>query len=234
MVNVELIDYTHDGINKIARLARATRKNKLEDFVVSLDYVETMVQGNGYTDEQRKSVKDVRDNRNNEKFVKSLIKVKHYGVLEHINFTFHVSGISRCLTHQLVRHRIGFSFLQMSNRHAKPICSDYVIPNSIHDDDDLFSEYTFMMKDAYNNYERLIKYGVPVEDARYVLPPAFFTHISITCNARALRHFLELRLHKSAQLEIRELACKVFDIVYDLYPVIFEDLKDLRDKNEDI
>jgi len=91
-----------------------------------------------------------------------------------------------------------------------------------------------MMKDAYNNYERLIKYGVPVEDARYVLPPAFFTHISITCNARALRHFLELRLHKSAQLEIRELACKVFDIVYDLYPVIFEDLKDLRDKNEDI
>jgi len=124
MVNVELIDYTHDGINKIARLARATRKNKLEDFVVSLDYVETMVQGNGYTDEQRKSVKDVRDNRNNEKFVKSLIKVKHYGVLEHINFTFHVSGISRCLTHQLVRHRIGFSFLQMSNRHAKPICSD--------------------------------------------------------------------------------------------------------------
>ena len=221
-MKVELINYTPDGINLIARLARSTRKNELE-----FNYWDGIDDKIPNLEQMEKDIKEWSEK--NEKFVKSLIKVKHYGVLEHINFTFHVSEISRITTHQLVRHRIGFSYLQMSSRHAKPICSDYVIPNTIYKDDDLFSEYTFMMKDAYTNYERLIKNGVPIEDARYVLPPAFFTHISFTCNARSLRHFLELRLAKGSQWEIREMACRIFDIVYDIYPILFEDLKELRD-----
>ena len=201
-MKIELIDYTKEGINKIARLTRATRKNKLDD----------------------KS----KLNNKDEKFVKGLIKVKHYGTLEHINFTFHISDVSRVLTHQLVRHRLA-SYLQMSNRHAKP--NGYFLPKSIPEIE--YENYSEHMKNSYELYENLIKRGVSIEDARYVLPPAFFTHITITMNSRTLRHFLELRMNKAAQLEIRELACKLFDIVYDIYPILFEDLKSLRDSNEE-
>jgi len=224
-MNVDLIDYTEDGMHKVARLARATRKNQIDE--------DNVIQGTKDDD-----------------FIKALIKVKHLGILEHINFTFHVSEISRCLTHQLVRHRIGFSYLQMSNRHAKPSERDYVIPESFNKSwielgneptDDLGSdyakghligEYEAWMDWCYKKYDSFIKEGIPVEDARYVLPPAFFTHITISCNARSLLHFLELRLAKGAQWEIRELACKLFDEVYSIYPIIFESVKELRDKND--
>ena len=220
-MKVELIDYTPAGIQKIARLARSTRKNELVDI------------DGWYMKKGPKGASDITvlPTDKDEKFVKALIKVKHYGVLEHINFTFHVSEISRCLTHQLVRHRIGFSYLQMSNRHARPNRDGYVIP-FLMDDEERTMWFQNHMDNSYQLYNKLINSGVPVEDARYVLPPAFFTHILFTCNARSLRHFLELRLAKGAQWEIREMACKIFDIVYDLYPILFEDLLPLRKENE--
>ena len=239
-MKVELIDYTPDGINKIARLARSTRKNKIEP-LPDLDLEDWGAVGSPHY----KKCKEYFEK--NEKFVKTLLKVKHEGVMEHINFTFHVSEVSRALTHQLVRHRIGFSYLQMSNRHAKPEKDGYVIPESFNRSwielgnkptDDLASDYTpghligeyeAWMEWCYKKYESFIQEGIPVEDARYVLPPAFFTHISFTCNARSLRHFLELRLAKGAQWEVKELAIKIFDIVHNIYPILFDDLKDLRD-----
>ena len=230
-MKVELIDYTEDGINKIATLARSTRLNKFDDSEPE-DYCDLIPLENGnyemkVTDEYREWQKK------NENFVRNLIKVQHLGVLEHINFTFHVSEISRCLTHQLVRHRIGFSYLQMSNRHAKPDMNDFVIPK--HKNPDVEAVFKTNLYEAYNNYCHLIdELGVPIEDARYVLPPAFFTHISFTVNARSLRHFLELRLAKGAQWEIRELACKLFDEVYKWYPILFEDLLPLRLQNSEL
>lgn len=224
-MKVELIEYTKDGINLIARLAKSTRMNYLEKLpdkkYIDCGIISSVPVNEEYIDWQRR----------NETFVKHLLKVRHLGILEHIVFTFHISEISRCLTHQLVRHRMA-SYLQQSDRHVKPITSDYVIPHTIYEDDDIFSEYTFMMKDAYNNYERLIRYGVPIEDARYVLPPAYYTQISVTMNCREILHFLELRLAKEAQLEIRQLACKIFDLCYEKYPLLFESLKELRDKND--
>jgi len=228
-IKVELVDYTPDGINKIARLARATRLSEIERKELEPDISTPGILKWGETDETKTK---------NENFVKALIKVKHLGILEHINFTFHVSEISRVTSHQLVRHRIGFSYLQMSNRHAKPKMNDYVLPQSIKNRDSLLTNgrdkkiehrYRLNMMSCWEDYNWMIKNGVPIEDARYVLPPAFFTHISITCNARSLLHFLELRLDRSAQAEIRELACKLFDAVYELYPIIFESVKELRD-----
>ena len=229
-MNVKLINYTENAIPLIAMLAKSTRKNKL----AKLDYDTVKMDAEdelGISDILVPSFADIN-------FVKGLLKVKHYGVLEHVNFTFHVSGISRALTHQLVRHRIGFSFLQMSNRHAKPSSNDYVVPPTIDkytpkatkDEITIFNTYKTMMIATYNTYEDLIKRGVPIEDARYVLPPAFFTHISFTCNARSLRNFLKLRLAKSAQWEIRTLAQKLFDQAHGVYPALFADLTELRDK----
>jgi len=166
----------------------------------------------------------------NDKMVRGLLKVNHLGILEHINFTFHVSEISRALTHQLVRHRLA-SFLQMSGRHAKPEAHDHVIPQSVRDKEAM-PLYINSMIHAYMDYNHLIRAGVPIEDARYVLPPAFFTHISMTMNVRTILHFLELRLAKEAQWEIRDLACKIFDICYEKYPILFESVKELRDEND--
>ena len=197
-MKVELLDYTENGIALIAKMGRATRCNKLDN--------------------------DMEIDKNkDEKFVKALMVRQHLGVLEHINFTFHVSEISRCLTHQLVRHRIA-SYLQMSNRHAKPETEkSYVTPHTLKTDK-AKKCYEWIMETSLAYYNELINEGVPVEDARYVLPPAFYTHISITMNVRELRHFLELRCDKSAQWEIRELAMEILDICYDTYPVLFEDI----------
>jgi thymidylate synthase (FAD) len=207
-MKVELIDYTENGIRKIAKLARATRKVSLE------------------TDEQYlRNIDDLRDIKGkDEKFVKSLLKVNHLGILEYINFTFHVSEISRALTHQLVRHRIA-SYLQMSSRHVKPDKKGYVVPITIGDENaarDIYDQATRM---AFEHYKVLVEdYNIPIEDARYILPPAFYTHISITMNARELRHFFELRCDKHAQWEIRELSNRMLKICYEKYPIIFEDL----------
>ena len=81
-----------------------------------------------------------------------------------------------------------------------------------------------LLGDKMTARKTMIKAGVPVEDARYILPPAFYTHIAISMNARTLRHFFELRCAPEAQWEIRELANKMLDICYEKYPVLFEDI----------
>lgn len=219
-MRVELLDYTKNGIHKIASMTRATRKNELDM--------------KWFKDETYKGIKETFNS--DDEYVKALIGYGHLGVLEHINFTFHVSEISRCLSHQLVRHRLA-SYLQMSIRHTKPTEDGYIIPTTIRNmkvevmknGKEVCKE---LIKHAYDSYQYLINNGVPIEDARYVLPPAFYTHISFTINGRNLLHLLELRLHNSTQWEFREMACRLFDEVYSIYPILFESVKELRDKNE--
>lgn len=215
-MKVKLINYTKDGMHLIASMAKATRQNELD-----MKWLE---------DKTYKKIKLTF--HSDEAFVRQLIKIGHLGVLEHINFTFHISEVSRILSHQLVRHRLA-SYLQMSNRHVKPEHNHYVIPDTI-DNLDKRVMYQGIVDYAYVGYKSLIEKGVPIEDARYVLPPAFFTHISMTMNTRTLKHFLELRLDKSAHGEIRELANQIFILAYNKYPILFEDLKDKFDKNHPI
>lgn len=218
-MKVTLLDLNNDAINKMAHLGRSTRQNELEE----IPHFNPLAMENTNENEEY-----FEWEAKNPKFVKGLLKVKHLGILEHVVYTFHVSGISRCLTHQLVRHRIA-SYLQMSNRHASPECCDLVRPPSIKPGTEAYGVYVTGMAEAYKKYEKLMELGIPREDARYLLPPGFFTHIAITMNARSLRHFLELRLDKHAQWEIREMACKIFDKVYARHPVIYSDLKELRE-----
>ena len=126
----------------------------------------------------------------------------HFSTLEHASYTFAVDGVSRALTHQLVRHRIA-SFNQQSQRYVK------------------FKGEIPMVKPATvaadPECNRLF------EDARYLLPNACETKIVITMNVRELLHFFELRCCNRAQWEIREMAWKMLELARPTAPYIFAD-----------
>lgn len=146
----------------------------------------------------------------------------HESVAEHAVFTFQIEGISRACSHQLVRHRMA-SYSQQSQRYVIMNDNDYfVIPESIKDNDSEYIQYVSVMKYLFDEYERMIKSGVSIEDARYILPNACCTNITVTMNARELRHFFKLRLCKRAQWEIRELAECMYGCVKHIAPVLFE------------
>ncbi len=155
-------------------------------------------------------------------------KAPHESVLEHASFTFHILGISRSCSHQVVRHRIA-SFSQQSMRvidfSNTNVDDIFVFPKTIQES--LKSEtcaairYHNALFDALNTYKELIKEGIPKEDARFVLPIATKTNIVITMNARELLHFFSLRMAPDAQWEIRKMATKMFELVSELMPSVF-------------
>ena len=152
----------------------------------------------------------------------------HTSVAEHAVYTFEVKGVSRALTHQLVRHRVA-SYSQQSQRYVRMAyssrdCFDYVIPKSIWDNSEARALYENHMKATAEIYGRLVDcYKLPMEDARYILPNATCTNIIVTMNARELLHFFSLRCCERAQWEIRELADKMLRICKEVSPTIFED-----------
>lgn len=142
--------------------------------------------------------------------IKSCVKHEHTSVLEHASITFKIEGVSRVLTHQLVRHRLA-SFVQESQRYCKYTnLRDrddwYVIPESIAVDEDLREAFKNYARDCASAYETLLDSGVKAEDARYILPNAAKTTITMTMNVREFFSFLNLRLSTHAQKEIRSLA----------------------------
>jgi len=132
-----------------------------------------------------------------------------------------VEGVSRSLTHQLVRHRIA-SFSQQSQRYVPQSDPDYVTPPTIARDPTIKAVFENQVNEAWTTYAALRRRGVPAEDARFVLPNATRSSIAITMNARELRHFFELRCCIVAQWEIREMAEMMLVEVQRVAPAIFE------------
>lgn len=142
--------------------------------------------------------------------IKSCVKHEHTSVLEHASITFKIEDVSRVLTHQLVRHRLA-SFVQESQRYCKYtnlVDRDdwYVIPDKIAEDEKLVDDFKYAMQHSASIYEYLLENGVKAEDARYVLPNAAKTTVTMTMNVREFFSFLNLRLSTHAQKEIRDLA----------------------------
>ncbi len=145
----------------------------------------------------------------------------HFSTLEHASYTFAVDGISRACSHQLVRHRLA-SYNQQSQRYVKfKEQPDFVVPHTVADAGlaDAFDAY---VKKAFEGYKELMDAGVPAEDARYLLPNACETKICITMNIRELLHFFSNRCCNRAQWEIREMACRMLDLVRPTAPFIFK------------
>lgn len=143
----------------------------------------------------------------------------HTSVLEHVSFTFHITGISRSASHQLVRFRIA-SFSQQSQRYVNgPF--DYVLPSSI-EEKNLEGRFDNLVEDINSFYKFMLLNDVPAEDARFILPNAANTSLIMTMNARELLHAFSLRCCTHAQWEIRGMFNEILEIVKPLAPTIFE------------
>ena len=154
------------------------------------------------------------------RLLRIVIRMGHTSVIEHAYFTFAISGVSRALTHQLVRHRIA-SYSQQSQRYVE-MNIEYVTPPSIGRNEKIRKKYDEMMKKIWELYNEM-KEEVPIEDARYILPNATTSKIIVSMNARSLLNFFELRCCLHAQWEIRKLAWRMLHLVKKVAPTIFED-----------
>jgi len=150
-----------------------------------------------------------------------VIDLGHTSVMEHANFTFAISDVSRSLTHQLVRHRIA-SYSQQSQRYVDLKEPSYVTPPSISEKPEAKKLYDETMNNIWRQYNKLLEMGIPIEDSRYVLPNAAHTNIIVTMNARSLLHFFELRCCLHAQWEIRSLAQRMLQEVKKVAPNLFK------------
>ena len=159
------------------------------------------------------------------KLIKHLYKSGHLSTFEHVSFTFAINGISRICSHQLVRHRIGSSYSQQSQRYIEMDTNknmqSVIVPPSIKNKQSAYDLYKASVDTATCVYHSLLSMGIPKEDARYVLPHSWSTQLSVTMNARALHNFFTLRLCKRSQWEIRNLARMMFIEVNKVSPLLF-------------
>lgn len=133
----------------------------------------------------------------------------HMSVIEHASFTFSIEGVSRAMTHQLVRHRIA-SYTQQSQRYvAYNTLEEFVTPPNIARNAEAKKVFDDALGKIADAYRKLLNMGIPKEDARFILPNAAKTNIIVTMNARELRHFFNLRCCNRAQWEIREVAIEM-------------------------
>lgn len=147
----------------------------------------------------------------------------HLSTLEHASYTFAIDGVSRALTHQLVRHRIA-SFNQQSQRYVKfQDGLDVVKPATVAADEELSRTFDEAIDACVSAYRKLLDAGVPAEDARYLLPNAAESKIVVTMNVRELLHFFNLRCCRRAQWEIREMANRMLELARPTAPFIFLD-----------
>ena len=157
-------------------------------------------------------------------FIKMLIRNKHESVLEHVTASFRISGISRALTHQLVRHRL-CSFTQQSQRYVNEKNFNYIEPDDIKSDPRALEIYIELMEQIRNRYSQLRDLGIKKEDARFVLPNSTESEIIMTANFRELRYVITLRGEKAAQWEIRRLAIEILKILKKEVPDVFQDME---------
>ena len=155
------------------------------------------------------------------KIMKACYNSGHHSVLEFCDFTFHIEGVSRALTHQLVRHRLA-SYAQRSQRYCEEDGFEYVIPNSIKNNEIALDQYQYYMGEIGKLYSDLRGMEIPAEDARMILPNACETIIEVKMNLRSLIHFMNERLCTRAQWEIRLLALEMKKCVLEKYPELAE------------
>ena len=221
-MNVELLQYNPDCEKVIAAAAK-------------LCYSSSGIDG----------ILDGLDEDKTKSFLDRLVSLGHESPIEHVTFTFGIEGVSRSLTHQLVRHRLA-SYSQKSQRYVKEGQFEFITPpeiEAIPEAKELFfkamaedMEYYNKITDILYNkhFADMIAEGIDekkaksaaekkaIEDARYILPNACETKIIATFNARSLVNFFHHRCCERAQWEIRDMACRMLALVKEVAPTLFK------------
>jgi len=154
-----------------------------------------------------------------------IIKAGHMTPTEFATFTFRIEGVSRALTHQLVRKRAGVAYCQESQRYCRYKDGfDYVTPDSIAKDEFAATLFKYAMENINGWYKSLLAY-VPAEDARFVLPNATCTNIDMVINYHALIDLAKERLCSRAQWEVRGLVAEIKAKVAEVSPTLAEYLQ---------
>jgi thymidylate synthase (FAD) len=153
--------------------------------------------------------------------VRRVIDSGHGSTIEHIVFTFAISGVTRTLSHQLVRHRAGLAFDQQSQRYVDYKEPSYMVPGSVDDaGDEVRERFIQQLGSSLDVYAEMLEAGIPGEDARFVMPNATRTNLVMTTNLRALIHMSGLRLCTMAQWEIRRLFQLIRHEVFAVSPFL--------------
>lgn len=184
----------------------------------------------------------------NQSYLEHIIECGHGSVLEHVSFSFIITGVSRSLTHELVRHRVGVAYSQESERYVDKSKTRFVIPPALIGNEVLATEWYESVCSSRAHYEAMVDVLEKAspdtwdrttirkrarEAARSVLPESTETRIFVTMNARELRHFLTLRGSLQADAEIRRLAIAIFSKLEIEFPNLFYGISVQRsDDNE--
>jgi|GraSoiStandDraft_14_1057315.scaffolds.fasta_scaffold03290_5 thymidylate synthase (FAD) len=181
--------------------------------------------------------------KTNREYIQNLVSMKHGSVLEHATWDFIITGVSRSFSHELVRHRAGWGYSQLSQRYVDESTANFVEPEVIARDERMHALWLNAVRTAHQAYldlvEGLMEAMPNVENkterrkrvreaARSVLPNATETMIFCSANARALRHFIELRGAEGAEAEIRRLALKLLRLMQQEAPTLFGDYEIAR------
>lgn len=176
----------------------------------------------------------------NKTYLGHILEVGHGSVLEHAAWNFLFTGVSRSLTHELVRHRAGWAYSQLSQRYVDESVAEYVEPDDIAGDPELHRLWLDAVAHSHQAYVNLVerlqdrfkdepdktlRRKLARQAARSVLPNATETKIFVTANARALRHFIEQRGSRHAETEIRKLAVAVLKVMRAEAPNLFGDYR---------
>jgi thymidylate synthase (FAD) len=174
----------------------------------------------------------------NKTYLGHILEVGHGSVLEHAAWNFIFTGVSRSLTHELIRHRAGWGYSQLSQRYVDESVAEYVEPDCVAAAPELHRLWLDAVAHSHRAYMKLVeglqerfkdepdktlRRKLARQAARSVLPNATETKIFATANARALRHFIELRGSRHAEPEIRKLAVAVLKIMQAEAPSLFAD-----------
>ncbi len=178
--------------------------------------------------------------RSTREYLENIKKQGHGSVLEHATYTLLLEGVSRSLTHELVRHRVGFAYSQLSPRYMDESDACFVMPPALIGDEGLECAWIAQITAAQEGYVALVSALMTryawVDDrshrrkmardaARGVLPNSTETKIVVTGNARAWRTMLELRSDEGAEMEIRRMALAVLQVLQAEAPAFFSDFE---------
>lgn len=178
--------------------------------------------------------------RNTRDYLENIKRQGHGSVLEHATYSLLLEGVSRSLTHELVRHRAGFAYSQLSQRYVDESHASFVVPPAIVGDAALEEAWRTQIESAQAQYVALVeslmtRYSwvadkvhrrkMAREAARSVLPNATETKIVVTGNVRAWRTMLELRSSEGAEMEIRRTAIAVLRVLQQEAPGFFSDFE---------